>query len=316
MRSKTTLEFANPEDGSIRKLLSELIRLALAETVPSTRETMLRQIGLLTNKFLPSEDTKEVVSMMRDLVSGLLDTTVFSENAVRILFWEAKGLILRLSHTDEVLERLLELLPHPEHGPASARGFGLLLASDEILSKENGAKVRLLAKQKVYNVCIPAIAKKFRTANTVIKANYLIALSGILRNMPTDIIMPEIETLLPLLLQTLDLEDNDVKAATIQSLTVVGQESPMAVEGHMGSLLSRLLQSVASPKVNTASVRHNALRCLRIFPGKVKDSIVLPYKNKVIRGLLGVLDDPRRHVRKEAVECRAAWFNMDEPQSD
>lgn len=31
---------------------------------------------------------------------------------------------------------------------------------------------------------------------------------------------------------------------------------------------------------------------------------------------MAVLDDPKRHVRKEAVECRSAWLNMDEPEDD
>ncbi len=254
--------------------------------------------------------------MMSDLGSELLETTTVSENAVRIIFWVAKGLVLRLAHTDEILERLLALLLNTECGLASARGFGLLLAPDEVLSRENGAIVRLLAKQKVFSICIPAIAKKFRGAETAFKPNYLIAISGILKNMPTDVIMPEIDTLLPLLLQSLDLQDSDVKAATIQSLTVISQESPKAIEGHIGTLVSRLLKSTADPKANTSSVRHNAVRCLRIFPGRVKDSTLLPYKNIVTGGLLTVLDDPKRPVRKEAVECRAAWFNMDEPQSE
>ena len=277
---------------------------------------MLRQIGLLTNKFLSLQETKEIIFMMRNLVSGLSAMTVFPENAIRVLFWMAKGLILRLAHSDEVLERLVYLLSHPNHGLASARGFGLLLASDEVLSKKNGANVRLLAKQKVYNSCIPAIAHKFGDADAAVRQNYLIALSGLLRNMPTDIIMPEIRTLLPLLLQTLDLDDDIVKAATIQSLTIISRESPIAVEGHMSSLISKLLKSSVSPKVNKVGVRYNALRCLRAFPGNVKETILLPYKNSVIRGLLKVLDDPKRHVRKEAVECRAVWSNMDEPQSD
>lgn len=63
-------------------------------------------------------------------------------------------------------------------------------------------------------------------------------------------------------------------------------------------------------------VRRNALRCLRVFPGRIKDSALLPYKKAVTRGLLTVLDDPKRHVRKEAVDCRAAWFNMDEAEED
>lgn len=254
--------------------------------------------------------------MMCNLVSGLLETTIISEDAVRILFWEAKGLILRLSHTNEVLERLLALLSRSECGPSSARGFGLLLAPDEIVSRENDCNVRLLAKQNVFNICIPAIARDFRNADITTKPNYLIALSGILKDMPTDVVMPEIETLLPLLLQSLDLEDSEVKSATIQSLTVISEESPMTVEGHIGSMVTRLLKSATCSKVNTPSVRHIALRCLRTFPGRVKESTLLPYKNTVTRSLLNTLDDPKRHVRAEAVECRAAWFNMDEPQSD
>ena len=132
--------------------------------------------------------------------------------------------------------------------------------------------------------------------------------------------MPEIDVLIPLLLQSLDLEDANVKAATIQSLTVISQESPAAVESHIGSLVTRLLKSAALSEstklVNSAAVRLSALQCLRIFPGRVKDSTLLPYKNAVTRGLLRVLDDPKRVVRKEAVECRAKWFGMDEPQSD
>ena len=270
----------------------------------------------MTNKFLLPHETDAVLGILENLVLELSETASAPENAIRIVFWVAKGLILRLAHTDEILERLLTLVSVTQSGLASARGFGLLLAPDEVLSKENGAKIRLLAKQKVFNICVPNIGKQFRTANSATKSNYLIALSGILKHMPTDVVMPEIDTVLPLLLQSLDLDDWDVKAATLQTLTVVSQENPTAVEGHVGSLVSRLLKCLTYPKVKSAKVRHNALGCLRMFPGRIKDSTLLPYKNTVTRGLLNVLDDPKRKVRKEAVECRAAWFNMDEPQSD
>ena len=192
----------------------------------------------------------------------------------------------------------------------------MLLAPDEILCKENGATVRLLANQKVFNVCVPTIAERFRNADTKAKPNFLIALSGLLKFMPTGVIMPEIDTLLPLLLQSLDLEDDDVKAATIQNLAVVSQENSQAIEGHIGSLITRLLKSAGNPKLNSTTVRQNALRCLRIIPGNAKESNCLPYRNAVTRGLLLVLDDPKRQTRRDAVECRAAWLKLDEPQSD
>lgn len=316
LQRQVSLQFTDPGLGSINNILADLVRLALSEDVPPVRQAILRQIGLLTNKFLLAQDTDAVLGILKHLVLGLSETTRAPENAVRVLFWVAKGLILRLAHTDEILERLLNLLSVGGCGIASARGFGLLLAPDEVLSKENGAKIRLLARHKVFNKCVPSIAQSFRTANSATKSNYLIALSGILKHTPTEVVMPEIDTILPLLLQSLDLEDSDVKTATIQTLTVVSEENPKAVEGQVGSLVSRLLKCVAYPEVKSANVRHNALRCLRIVPGRVKDSALLPYRHKVTRALLNILDDPKRNVRKEAVESRAAWLNMDEPQSN
>ena len=31
---------------------------------------------------------------------------------------------------------------------------------------------------------------------------------------------------------------------------------------------------------------------------------------------MSILDDPRRNVRKEAVDCRAVWLALDEPDDD
>ena len=310
------MQFIDPSNGLIGTVLAELVRLASSEDVPQVRQAVLRQIGLLTNKFCLPQEIDAVLAIFQNLVSGLSGITSAPENAVRIVFWIAKGLVLRLAKTDEILDRLLNLLTNQECGAACARGFGLLLAPDEILSKENGAKIRLLAKQKVFNKCVPKVANGYRTAKSVTKSNYLVALGGILKHIPAEVVMPEIDTILPLLLQSLDLEDSVVKATIIETLTIVSHENSKAMEEHVGSLVGRLLRCVTYTEANSISVRRNALRCLRTFPGWTKGSIVLPYKNKVTRGLLNALDDPKRHVRKEAVECRAAWYNMDEPQSD
>ena len=45
----------------------------------------------------------------------------------------------------------------------------------------------------------------------------------------------------------------------------------------------------------------------------MKDSVLLPFACTIGRGILPALDDPKRHVRKAAVECRAAWSILDEP---
>lgn len=48
----------------------------------------------------------------------------------------------------------------------------------------------------------------------------------------------------------------------------------------------------------------------------MKDSALLPYRKAVIRGLMAVLDDPKRGVRKEAVDCRSKWLGLDEPDEE
>ena len=316
---KASLQYMEGDLRPTQDLLRELVRIALAEDVAPIRQATLRQIALIINKFMLSKDLHYATEILYRIIAGLVETTSLSENAVRVIFWISKALVLRLHSTDEVLNHLLSLLSHNTYGLACARGFSLLLAPDEILTKENGATIRLLAKQKIFTASIPAIARTIQAAdiNKASKPNYLVALTGILKYMPTEITMQEIETLLPLLLQSLDIDDSDVKAATIQTLTIISQESPEAVESHIGSLVARLLQAASDWKVNrSAAVRLNALRCLRIFPGRIKDSTLLPYKGTVTGGLMGVLDDPKRGVRKEAVECRASWYNMDEPQSD
>ena len=220
--------------------------------MPAIRNSLLRQIGLVTNKLLPLEQTYYATDILWKQSSGLLEAGNLNENSIRVIFWISKGLILRLAKTEEVLQRLLSLLSHDNHGLVVGRGFGLLLAPDEVLSKENGASLRLLAPQKVFDYCVPKIAADFRHVETSIKPNYLIALSGILKYMPTEIVVAQIETLLPLLLQSLDLKDQDVKAATIESLMFINQESSAAVEGHIPSLINRLLKSAENPNENIA----------------------------------------------------------------
>lgn len=298
------------------QFLNELTRLAILEPVPIIRSYLLRQIALLVNRSSQPEAVPEAFKIMQDPLraSQLHAYTAASFDVSPVIFWTAKALLFRLSRTEEVLEHVLGLLSDRSQGSANARGFGTLLAPDEILSKEHGAVIRLLAKQKIFSHCVPRIAAEFRAAESSARPNYLVALSGILRHVPTDVMMMEAVTLLPLLLQSLDLPNQEVKAVTIENLLMIGQESPGAVEAHIGTLIKRLLQSASDARTSTPKVRYNALRCLQMFPGKVKESVLLPCRADVIKGILPILDDPKRKVRSAAVECRAVWLNMDDAE--
>lgn len=245
------LPYTSADGEDFHKLLDEMVHLSTIEDQPAVRQSMLRHVVLLINKFMLSKDMHYATAILWAPSTGLLEQAYLSEGQVRVVFWIAKALVLRLVMAEEVLGRLLEMLTSKSHGAAAARGFNLLLAPDEIISRENEAVVRLLAKQKVFNISAPAIAMAFHAADASTKSNYLVALSGVLQYLSPEVLLPEIETLLPLLLQSLDLEDQLVKAATIETLTVASHESPKAVEGHVSSLVSRLLKSAADPRINT-----------------------------------------------------------------
>ena len=298
--------------------MQELKRLAITEDIPPIRHAILRQLALVINKNLSSSSMHHATELLWAPSTGLIHQQPLLENNIRTIFWISKALVLRLAYTEEVLSRLLPLLSNPSHGLPSARGFSLLLAPDEILSKENGAVIRLLTKQRLFNICVPRLASEFRSADTAVKPNYLIALSGIIKHVSTSVLMPEMNTLLPLLLQSLDLpEQPDVKAATIDALTTIATENPLALESHISSLVARLLAAASDRKSSPPKTRLAALQCLRILPGRIKDSTLLPFRGKVTWALAKeVLDDPKRAVRREGIECRAKWLGMDEPESE
>lgn len=184
-------------------------------------------------------------------MTGLLDKSKATRESIRVGFWIAKALILRLVNVNEVLSRLLDLLSLEELGSEVAHGFQLLLASDEVLSKKNGATIRLLARQKTFHAAIPNIAKAFRDTEAHGRPNYLIALSGILQCVDSSILITEVPTILPLLLQSLDLEQQEVKAASIGTLAILAQEDPDSIGEHVSSIVGRLLSAAANSKTSS-----------------------------------------------------------------
>ena len=55
---------------------------------------------------------------------------------------------------------------------------------------------------------------------------------------------------------------------------------------------------------------------MAMFPGKINDVILIAHLKTIEYGLAPVLDDPRRNVRKEAVDCLAAWSKVEDPKED
>ncbi|KAJ5218140.1 uncharacterized protein N7498_000239 [Penicillium cinerascens] len=328
----------------VSRLIQDLVMRSVSEdTEPATHLAFLRQLALLVNKFLSKQDLHIAETAFDGLVAG---KGILSPSAIRTVFWLSKALVLRLAPTTtHILTSLLGLLSSPDQqtSAATARGFSILLSEDDVLSATNGATIRLLSKQRVFTTVVPMISSRIREVNIAgnadetqtkpdhIKPAHLTALAGILSTISTALVMPELPTLLPLLLQSLDLQTLDsvaVRAATLDTLAVIIRDNGVAVIdkcGHVHSLVERLLKTTQaktnSSAVNTPRLRADALKCLYLLATKQTSadagsnappppsiSPLLPEKNQVLRSLRAVLDDPKRDVRKAAVDARGAWI--------
>lgn len=223
------------------------MQLSLVETNPTIRLTLLRQLALLINRDLPIAASPKIKreAIALEQLEGLLSANPISQSQICTAFWIAKSLILRLNSINNIVPQLIGLLSRQDCGLDCARAFSVLLAPDEILSQENGAIIRKLAKQRVLSLCLTNVSTQIQQADPSTKSNYLIALSGILLHVPNDVMAMELETLLPLLLQSLDLDDAAVRSATIESLTVMVSTNPAAVAEHANSLIKRLLEAAS-----------------------------------------------------------------------
>jgi len=301
-----------------------------AELMQGAQEAVLGLIALLFNKWsvLPARDLDAKTGPLpQELVLDILKaldtkTDVQAANILRmsVVFTMAANL-KGARETPELLRMLVNLLSNKKHGSKLAKEFKYILAPSEILSKENFAVMRGPYKQRPYAICVPQIVDLFKSCdNPEIKSNYLVALSGILKYTPTEVVLPEIESLIPILLQSMETFGSNVKAASIEVLRTAIVESPSSVEGHIRSIINRLYDRIHNtlddPSDAPSTVRVMALKCLGTIPGHLNSAIVLRYKTEVLRELEYALNDVKRNVRDEAVRCRFAWFNLAEKADD
>lgn len=341
------LPYSSP---NMSALLFDITKRSITECEPSTHIALLRHLALLVNKFLPKSDLGIASDLFDSLLPPGAEAEKLSPEKLATILWLSKALVLRLApKTTQLLTSLLALLSSPDEATSTttARGFAILLRDDDVLSPANGANIRLLSKQRVFTTLVPLISTRIREVNVStnasasptpsstshIKPAHLTALSGILSTISPSLVMPELPTLLPLLLQTLDLQTADsqaVRSATLDTLAVIIRENGVGVIescGHVQSLVTRLLNTTqytpAAPgsagSINGTRLRVDALKCLFLLaqtpssdapavPKAGKLSPLLPVKSQVLRSLRMVLDDPKRDVRKAAVDARGAWL--------
>ncbi|KIW07731.1 uncharacterized protein PV09_01661 [Verruconis gallopava] len=298
-------------------LLSSLINFASQEKLtPGIKVACLQHLSLVLNKYVPSAELKQTLDALVHGQNDLFSSMFTRPSSVQTIFAIAKALVLRNSSSlNDIFSSLTSTLMDSQVGTTVAHGFATLLQPDEILTKENHCTISPLHKQKTFAMLVPDITSGFRAAAMETKKNYLIALAGIIRSLPYAVLEPQLSSLTPLLLQTLEVSgEEDVRAGTIETIMVIITENPKIMEEHVSGLISRLL-TCSSSRTSSATVRAKGLKCLALVT-QLRAELIIPYRKQVIKKLIVPLDDKKRVVRQEAVKCRAKWIELDEVDED
>ncbi|KAK9479765.1 RNAPII transcription regulator C-terminal-domain-containing protein [Lipomyces japonicus] len=283
----------------------------------SDRLSLLRLIALFLNKWISEENEKIFVeTTFTDLLLASRNQSNSVKQrraALEVLSWVAKAFVLKGNRNGfKVVDLIIELLSEQKIGRQGSKAIGIIISDDEIINKFNFCVIRLLAKQQYFSYVIQKLVDGFSLpTDPAIKRNYLVALSSVLRHMPGKIVHPHLKTFLPLLLQSLAIEDAPVKLATIDTITATLSDARELITEHISTIIPQLLLATPDKPFNPPLVRISALHSLALLPEVLLGESVLPYRDQIIRQLANPLDDGRREVRKAAVDCRQAYYAME-----
>ncbi|GAO51729.1 ARM repeat-containing protein [Saitoella complicata NRRL Y-17804] len=297
----------------LEKFLSVLVQQVETTSSELTKISLLKLIASIVNK---SSDESLLNKVMSGEVNKALQTIKTGDapsrrRALDTLLWIGKAFVAKTHKSGtKITSDLIDLLVDPLIGSSVANGFGVLIGDDETLSKENHATIRLLQKQRFFSFAMPELMSRFKSAQAGDKSSYLVAVTNIIRHVPKQVLLPDLPGLLPVLIQALGLVDPELKGSAIDTLYVTILDASQTVSEHLSTLVPLLMESAMVSEVNTMRVRISTLRCLSVFPSSFRREMLQPFKNEVIMRLGRVLEDPKRVVRKEAVDCRHKWYSM------
>lgn len=235
-------------------------------------------------------------------------------NAVALWVSIARALLVR-SHPSATAftDKLFILIDEgDEVGREAAHALGTLAIKDEVLAKRNHAILKVLYAQRYLDVVLPRILEAVQNVTgSRREAAYLVALASVLNAVPKTLYLPQMTKLMPLLIRGLNLEDPTLRVDIINILTNTvdaASDEKSSLTSYASTLVLEMLKNSMVTDMPDPRVRSGALKYLALLPGVIRYDVLHPYKAQVLKELGKVLDDPRRAVRKEAVDARTKWY--------
>ncbi|KAK4702028.1 DNA repair/transcription protein MET18/MMS19, partial [Phenoliferia sp. Uapishka_3] len=298
--------------------LAVFLRLFLVRSVQAKNETQLvatlHLLGQTVNKRAQDLEiflNEDMPKYWEENVLNAAKPESTRKAALRAWAWVAKGLVVRSDQRGyEAVGKVVDFLHDPVLGREAAAVLGIIAdESDRVISKENFAVIRLLYKQRFFTFLLPKIVAGYKAAEPANQGVFLVALSFLLLHLPKQIALTELPKLLPLLITALDLPDPTLRANVIDTLAILAKEVPGDMENSVSGIALKVLRDVVeNANVKGAvKLRLAALSFLAILPEHIDYATLHPQKATILRQLGKAIDDPRRDVRRAAVECRSRW---------
>ncbi|KAF9116754.1 hypothetical protein BGX27_011068 [Mortierella sp. AM989] len=303
---------------NLQHFTGSLVEVAINTTNTTQRAALSKAVATILNKFnkanvLQPFIAQTLVPELHNRIRQEQASIGEREAALTIYIWITKAMVLSTNAIGyDMAGELMNIFSVPRLGKIAADGFNLVIGEQQdALTKETFAVIRLLYKQKFFNYCIPVLVKGFENSADEVRHNFLVALSHVLRNIPKQVLLTELPPLLQMLVHSLTFPDPDLKASTIETFQIITKDAPGLMADHISTLTPLLISLTnAEDTANTMKVRIAALKCLGAQPKALPFTALRPYKARVLKELERSLDDRKRLVRREAVECRSQWFTL------
>ncbi|GAA5841768.1 hypothetical protein JCM9279_003101 [Rhodotorula babjevae] len=240
---------------------------------------------------------------------------VTRRTALRVWIWAAKGLIVRSDARGyAMVERVLALFHDETLGRTAAASLGAIAEEkDGVLAKDNFAVIRLLYKQRFFTFLLPKLVNSYKEATGPGQTVYLAALSSLLQHLPKQLALTELPKLIPLLITSLDLPDASLRANVLDALSTLVAEVPAELDNAISGIVAKVLRGLSGETATAQGraavhLRLSSLAFLSVLPAHVPYLSLHGQKATVLKELGRAIDDPRRDVRRAAVDARSRWF--------
>ncbi|KAJ4000828.1 ARM repeat-containing protein [Lentinula boryana] len=282
----------------------------IAVNIDLQRESVWKMISAILNK--RSADTSFFIgNMLHEFwPQYIADGSVSADKrnrAISAWVWIAKALLVcNHAQAPQFTDIIFTVFDDEHIKWSAAKSFGDIVRTEAILTKQNHASIKMLYAQRFVGRILPRIIDGAKDPSEPGRQqSYLVALTSLISSIPKALYFHQMPTLIPLLVRGLDLPDYNIRCQVIDTfLAVVEGDSPDIISDHAPSLITTMLRNSSAENMPSVKVRTSALKYLGILPSIVRYDVLHPQKATVIKQLAVSLDDPKRAVRKEAVDAR------------